>query len=119
MILSTGGGGGACSRGREGCLLPGGCLVWGVGVPGLGGVHGGDHPGTDTAAGATHPTGMHSCLILGILHELLKQNPKHIVMVDIDEIVVSAATKYLRGICYDSMDQLVGDNYEVFDTGNI
>ena len=35
-------------------------------------------------------------------------------MVDIDEIVVSAATKYLRGICYDSMDQLVGDNYEVF-----
>ena len=40
-------------------------------------------------------------------------------MVDIDEIVVSAATKYLRGICYDSMDQLVGDNYEVFDIGNI
>ena len=76
-------------------------------------------PGTATAAGGTHPTGMHSCLILGILHELLKQNPKHIVMVDIDEIVVSAATKYLRGICYDSMDQLVGDNYEVFDIGNI
>ena len=109
MILSTGGG--ACSRGR-GVPAPGGG-AWSRGV------HGGDPPGTATAAGGTHPTGMHSCLISGILHELLKQNPKHIVMVDIDEIVVSAATKYLRGICYDSMDQLVGDNYEVFDIGNI
>ena len=40
---------------REGCLLPGGggCL--------LRGVPGGDLPGTTTAAGGTHPTGMHSC----------------------------------------------------------
>ena len=60
---------------------------------------------------------LHS-IFLGILHELLKQNPKHVVMVDIDEIVVSAATKYLRGICYDSMDQLVGDNYEVLHKQN-
>ena len=36
--------GGACSGG---CLLPGGCL--------------GGPPGTATAAGGTHPTGMHSC----------------------------------------------------------
>ena len=32
------------------------------GVPGLRGVPGGDPPRTATAAGGTHPTGMHSCL---------------------------------------------------------
>ena len=37
--------GGVCSG--EVCLLPGGCLV--------------ETPGTATAAGGTHPTGMHSC----------------------------------------------------------
>ena len=58
MILSTGGSapGGLVPRGD---LLPGG-------VPGLGGlllrgVPGEDPPGTATAAGGTHPTGMHSC----------------------------------------------------------
>ena len=64
---------------------PGGCLVWGVsalggvpggrgvpgpggicswGVPGPGGVPGGDIPRAATAAGSTHPTGMHSCNLL-------------------------------------------------------
>ena len=75
--------GGVCSGGicSGGCLL-GGCLLWGVGVCFLGGVcswgcllpggvcsggcllrgvPGGDPP-MDTAAGGTHPTGMHSCL---------------------------------------------------------
>ena len=37
-----------------GLVLVGGGLV-------LGGVPGGDPPGTATAAGGTHPTGMHSC----------------------------------------------------------
>ena len=46
VILLTGGGG---------CLVPGGCLL-------PGGVLGGDPPRTATAAGGTHPTGMHSCL---------------------------------------------------------
>ena len=65
-VACSGGGsaasGGACSRGRqkvccqEGCLLqgallPGGWLHWGVWRP----------PVTATAAGGTHPTGMHSC----------------------------------------------------------
>ena len=51
---------------------PGGC-AWSQGVPGLGGVclvgrvsgPGGclvETPQTATAAGGTHPTGMHSCL---------------------------------------------------------
>ena len=48
--------GGVCSRGE--CLVPGGCLAP-EGVPGPG--TGGDPPETATAAGGTHPTGMHSC----------------------------------------------------------
>ena len=70
-------GGGACSGCvcvlQGGCLVPGGVLVgvpgprgvcfWGVPGLGGGGVPGGDHPpGTATAAGGTHPTGMHSCV---------------------------------------------------------
>ncbi|XP_030828505.1 spermine synthase-like [Strongylocentrotus purpuratus] len=49
----------------------------------------------------------------GILHEVLKENPKSIIMVEIDKVVIDAAVKHLRGICYDSMDSLTGDNYEV------
>ena len=50
--------GGASSQGgassREEGASSGGCfLPWGLG---------GDPPGTATAAGGTHPTGMHSCL---------------------------------------------------------
>ena len=55
---------GACSWG-----MPGPGDAWsGVCVPGpgggvwSGGVPGGDPPGTATAAGGTHPTGMHSCI---------------------------------------------------------
>ena len=56
---------GACSRG--GCLLRGvpalgGCLLPGGGA--CSGGPGGDHPPTATAAGGTHPTGMHSCIVL-------------------------------------------------------
>ena len=49
--------GGVCCRGYA---PGGGCLVHG-GVPGPGGGVCGDPPVTATAAGGTHPTGMHSC----------------------------------------------------------
>ena len=39
---------GVCLLLGDGCLLPGGCAWWRT-------------PGTATAAGGTHPTGMHSC----------------------------------------------------------
>ena len=47
---------------------------WGVLPPGG---HGGDPPGTATAVGGTHPTGMHSCwlcgdIFLGLLHNGLQ-----------------------------------------------
>ena len=73
MILSTGGGGAAPG---DACSWRGVCSqgdAWSWGVPGLGrcawsgrgvpapGVPGGDPPGKATAAGGTHPTGMHSC----------------------------------------------------------
>ena len=61
VILFTGGG-----QSGPGCLVPGrvpaprgGCLVQG-GACSRGALPGGDTP-TATAAGGTHPTGMHSC----------------------------------------------------------
>ena len=70
--------GGVWSQGSGpgGCLVPGG--VWSRGMPG------GDPPGTATAAGGTHPTGMHSCLLNfflcrnGIFHRDVK--PENILV---------------------------------------
>ena len=56
---------GVCDSVHRGGGLLRGCLLQGVCSQGEGGlvqgVPGGDHPGTATAAGGTHPTGMHSC----------------------------------------------------------
>ena len=55
---------------REGACSRGGCLLLGGGVPAPGGpaqgVPGEDPPRTATAAGGTHPTGMHSCLLCNL-----------------------------------------------------
>ena len=37
----------------------------------------------------------------------------------IDQLVVDAAKRHLRGICGDSMDELKGENYEVSIVKNI
>ena len=55
VILSTGGSAPGGVPGPGGGLVPGSGGVCSWGVPG------GDPPGTVTAAGGTHPTGMHSC----------------------------------------------------------
>ena len=67
VILFTGGGvgpGGGPGPGGRGAWSQGG-LVWGGSGPGAvpapRGVPGGDPPPMATAAGGTHPTGMHSC----------------------------------------------------------
>ena len=57
-VPAPGGGGGGCLL-RRVPALEGGCLLQGGLVRG---VPGGDPPPTATAAGGTHPTGMHSCL---------------------------------------------------------
>ncbi|XP_033635693.1 spermine synthase-like [Asterias rubens] len=49
----------------------------------------------------------------GILHYLRQQDAGMITMVEIDQVVIDAAIKHLRGICFDSMDQLEGANYKV------
>ncbi|GIY31601.1 spermine synthase [Caerostris darwini] len=49
----------------------------------------------------------------GLLHELLKENPKFVTMVDIDQMVVDACRMHLRGCCGDSLDKLEGPNYKV------
>lgn len=49
----------------------------------------------------------------GILRVLREQGCKSIVMLEIDDVVIDASTKYLRGICNDKMDELVGEGYEV------
>ena len=54
VILSTGGAWSGECRGLGGCLVWGGLLREGVTWWRL-------PPGTATAAGGTHPTGMHSC----------------------------------------------------------
>ena len=73
-------------------------------------------------------------LILGggdgaLLHELLKEKPKFVTMVDIDEVVIDACKEHMRWIsllskkiliililrsaCGDVMDNYKGDNYEI------
>lgn len=57
-------------------------------------------------------------LILGggdgaLLHELLKENPKSVIMIEIDQMVMDACRKYLRSACGDCLDKLKGANYEI------
>ena len=73
--------GGVCSRGSllPGGLLPGGLLLGGVSAPGgcllSGGCAWWRPPGMTTAAGGTHPTGMHSCETI-LLGQTLQSRPK-------------------------------------------
>jgi len=57
-------------------------------------------------------------LILGggdgaLLHELLKERPKHVLMIDIDEAVMDSCRKHLRSACGDTLDCYKADNYEI------
>ena len=60
------------------CLVPGGIPgpggdAWSGGAwsgSGPGGVPGGDPPRTATAAGGTHPTGMHFCIMI-VLNDMI------------------------------------------------
>jgi len=49
----------------------------------------------------------------GLLHELLKENPKFVTMIEIDDMVMEACRKHLRSVCGDCLDKLKGDNYEI------
>ena len=48
-----------------------------------------------------------------LLYELLKEKPKEVIMLEIDEVVMKACAKHMRSICGDVLDSLSGPNYEV------
>lgn len=67
--------------------------------------------------GVENYEGKEICILGGgdgaLLYELLKENPKHIVMLEIDEVVMNACNKYLRSICGDVLEVRKTEQYEV------
>ncbi|XP_049313036.1 spermine synthase-like [Bactrocera dorsalis] len=61
--------------------------------------------------------GKEICILGGgdgaLLYELLKEKPKFVVMLEIDELVMQACNKYLNTICGDVLEKRKGDNYEI------
>lgn len=48
-----------------------------------------------------------------LLYELLKEEPKHVVMLEIDDLVMVACNKYMNTICGDVLEKRKSDNYEI------
>lgn len=61
--------------------------------------------------------GKEICILGGgdgaLLYELLKENPKFVTMLEIDELVMQVCNKYLRPICGDVLELRKSDNFEV------
>uniref|UniRef100_A0A7M4NMF3 Uncharacterized protein n=1 Tax=Anopheles arabiensis TaxID=7173 RepID=A0A7M4NMF3_ANOAR len=61
--------------------------------------------------------GKEICILGGgdgaLLYELLKEGPKMVVMLEIDEIVMQACNKYMNIICGDVLEKRTDDNYEI------
>ncbi|XP_034949638.1 spermine synthase isoform X1 [Chelonus insularis] len=49
----------------------------------------------------------------GLLWELLKEKPKFVIMLEIDDIVIKACSQHMRSICGDCLDKRKGDNYKI------
>ncbi|XP_018400435.1 PREDICTED: spermine synthase isoform X3 [Cyphomyrmex costatus] len=49
----------------------------------------------------------------GLLWELLKEKPKFVTMLEIDDIVMKACSQHMRSICGDCLDKRKDDNYEI------
>lgn len=48
-----------------------------------------------------------------LLYELLKESPKYVSMLEIDEMVMQACNVHLRSICGDVLETRKGENYDV------
>lgn len=48
-----------------------------------------------------------------LLYELLKEKPKFVYMLEIDDTVMDACNKYMKSICGDVLEGRSGDNYEI------
>jgi spermine synthase len=61
--------------------------------------------------------GKEICILGGgdgaLLYELLKENPKHVVMLEIDDLVMEACNKYMNSICGDVLEVRKRENYEI------
>lgn len=61
--------------------------------------------------------GKEICILGGgdgaLLYELLKEKPKFVTMLEIDEMVMQVCNKYLRSICGDVLELRKSDNFEV------
>lgn len=49
----------------------------------------------------------------GLLHELLKDDPKFVTMVDIDQQVLDLCRQHLRGACGDTLDTMETSKYKI------
>lgn len=61
--------------------------------------------------------GAEICILGGgdgaLLYELLKENPKFVTMLEIDEMVMQACNVHLQSICGDVLERRQADNFEV------
>lgn len=48
-----------------------------------------------------------------LLYELLKEKPKHVVMLEIDEMVMEACNEHMRSVCGDVLEKRKGENFEI------
>ncbi|KAK5647159.1 hypothetical protein RI129_002051 [Pyrocoelia pectoralis] len=48
-----------------------------------------------------------------LLYELLKEQPKHVTMLEIDEVVMRACNQHMRSICGDVLDRKSTINYQI------
>lgn len=67
--------------------------------------------------GVENYKGKEICILGGgdgaLLYELLKEEPKHVVMLEIDELVMQACNKHMNSICGDVLEKRKSDNYEI------
>ncbi|XP_031620615.1 spermine synthase isoform X2 [Contarinia nasturtii] len=61
--------------------------------------------------------GKEICILGGgdgaLLYELLKEKPKFVTMLEIDEMVMQVCNKYLKSICGDVLELRKSDNFEI------
>lgn len=61
--------------------------------------------------------GKEICILGGgdgaLLYELLKEDPKYVVMLEIDDLVMKACNKHMNSICGDVLERRKGENYEI------
>lgn len=67
--------------------------------------------------GTENYDGKEICILGGgdgaLLYELLKEKPKFVTMLEIDEMVMQVCNKHLKSICGDVLKLRKSDNFEV------